>query len=110
MIDKRAATADLVAKLGDALPVAARLTPELRAMLRAQMGETAIPATGTITALHYMGDEGGVLCKLDLGTGVAQAAHVSITHLRFDPTLPLARAITAYQEHRVRGLRRQPAR
>jgi hypothetical protein len=31
----------------------------------------------------------------------------SITHLRFDPRLPLAREIAAYQTHRVKRLRRQ---
>jgi hypothetical protein len=54
-----------------------------------------------------MGDEGGIVCKLDLGPGVDTAAFVSITHLRFDVRLPLARAITAYQKHRVKRLQRQ---
>jgi hypothetical protein len=56
-----------------------------------------------------MGDEGGIVCKLDLGSTVEKAAFTSITHLRFDPRLPLAREITAYQKHRVKRLRRQPS-
>ena len=36
-------------------------------------------------------------------------AFVSITQLRFDPRLPLARKITTYQKHRVKRLRRQAA-
>ena len=65
--------------------------------------------TATVTLLHYMGDEGGILCKLDLGPDMENAAYVSITHLRFDPRLPLAREINAYQKHRVKRLRRQSA-
>ncbi|MDR3389428.1 MAG: hypothetical protein P4L92_20480, partial [Rudaea sp.] len=36
------------------------------------------------------------------------ATFASITHLRFDARLPLARDIAAYQKHRVKRLRRQP--
>ena len=36
----------------------------------------------------YMGDEGGIVCKLDLGSYAAKEAFTSITHLRFDPRLP----------------------
>ena len=75
--------------------------------LRGQNAASAIPAAAQITLLHYMGDEGGILCKLDLGPDVDEAAFVSITHLRFDPRLPLAREITVYQKHRVKRLRRQ---
>ena len=67
----------------------------------------AVPADCTITGLYYMGDEGGIVCKLDLGISVQNQAFVSITHLRFDPRLPLSRKITAYQKHRVKRLRRQ---
>ena len=55
-----------------------------------------------------MGDEGGILCKLDLGADAENVAFLSITHLRFDPRLPLAREINVYQKHRVKRLRRQP--
>jgi hypothetical protein len=36
-------------------------------------------------------------------------AFASITHLRFDARLPVARDIAAYQKHRVKRLRHQPA-
>ena len=39
--------------------------------------------------------------------GIEKAAFASITHLRFDARLPLAREIAAYQRHRVKRLRRQ---
>ncbi len=62
-----------------------------------------------VTWITYMGDEGGIVCKLDLGSGLGKEAFTSITHLRFDPRLPLTREITAYQKHRVKRLRRQPS-
>ena len=107
MIDNPIIAMDLLDKLTAALPVPARLTPELQASLLGRHMGAAIPSTCTITQLHYMGDEGGILCRLDLGPGVEKAAFVSITHLRFDARLPLTRAITAYQKHRVKRLRRQ---
>ena len=54
-----------------------------------------------------MGDEGGIVCRLDLGAAMQNEAFVSITHLRFDPRLPLARESAAYQKHRVKHRRRQ---
>ncbi len=109
MIDHPITTADLMAKLEAALPITARLTPELQVSLRGQNAASSIRAAAIITLLSYMGDEGGILCKLDLGRDVEKEACVSITHLRFDPRLPLAREITIYQKHRVKRLRRQPA-
>ena len=109
MIDDPATVADLMKRLEAALPMPARLTPELRAALRGQQIGSVIPADGTITLLHYLGDQAGILCKLDLGPDIQNAAFVSITHLHFDPRLELTRAIAAYQKHRVRRLRRRPA-
>jgi len=67
MIDNPLVTMDLLEKLTAALPVPARLTPELQASLRGQNFGTSMPVNCNITLLHYMGDEGGILCKLDLG-------------------------------------------
>ncbi len=72
---------------------------------RARASEHRLPIIG----LRYMCDDGGIVCKLDLGPAIDNEAHVSITHLRFDTRLPLARAIAAYQKHRVKRLRRQPS-
>ena len=106
MIDTLETVERLVAKLNAALPFRARITPELRASLCKQTGGT-VPEQGAVTWITYMGDEGGIVCKLDLGSNAGEAAFTSITHLRFDPRLPLAREITAYQKHRVKRLRRQ---
>ncbi len=99
---------ELLDRLTAALPVPARLTPEVQASLRSGNAAKTIPAICTITGLHYMGDEGGILCKLDPGPKVENKTFVSITHLRFDARLPMARAITTYQKHRVKRLSREP--
>jgi hypothetical protein len=107
MIDNFETVERLVAKLNEALPIPARITPELQVSLRGQIGG-AVPAQCAVTWIYYMGDEGGIVCKLDLGSNAGKEAFTSITHLRFDPRLPLTREITAYQKHRVKRLRRQP--
>ena len=108
MIDHLETAERLLARLNEALPIPARITPELQASLCRQTGGT-VPVQCAVTWIYYMGDEGGIVCKLDLGSNAEKEAFTSITHLRFDPRLPLAREITAYQKHRVKRLRRQPS-
>ncbi|MEQ1952061.1 hypothetical protein [Mesorhizobium sp. CN2-181] len=61
--------------------------------------------------VHYAGDEGGILCKLEVeGHKTEGAFFVSITHLIFERKTPLFRQIDAYQRHRVKKLMRQGER
>ena len=55
----------------------------------------------------YAGDEDGIICKLEGASENAEAVFAPITHLRFDPRLPVAREITAYQKHRTKRMRLQ---
>ena len=108
MIDNPAQVERLLAKLQAALPVPARLTPEAAAAIQAQNAAAGkIPPVGSITWVSYAGDEGGIMCGLDFGQETEPAVVTSITHLRFDPRLPMARDISAYQKRRVRRLQRQ---
>ena len=107
MIDHPEITERLIAKLNDALPISAPLTPELQDALRRQSAGPAIPAQATVTSIGYAGDDGGIVCKRDLGADVENAAFTSITHLRCHPQSPLAREIAAYQKHRVKRLQPQ---
>ena len=93
-------------RLGAALPVAARITPELQILLREQRGVT-IPTTCHITWISYAGDEAGIVCRVETGADTAEAVFTSITHLRFDPRIALTRETVAYQRHRTKRLRRQ---
>jgi len=62
-------------------------------------------SAATITAASRAGDQGGIMCRLDIPAN-ENAVHVSITHLRFDPRVQVTREITAYQKHRVKHLKR----
>ena len=108
MIDNPGQAERLLTRLQAALPVPAHMTPELAATLRTSETAMEIPAACSIIALHYTGNEGGIVCQLDVATATGNVVYTSITHLRFDPRLPLAREIAAYQKHRVKRLRRQP--
>lgn len=106
MIDRPDQVGRLLEQLGAALPIPTRVTPELQTMLQEKNGIT-VPAACNVTWVSYAGDEGGIVCQLDAGAGTS-AVVTSLTHLRFDPRLPLARDILTYQKHRVKRLRRQP--
>lgn len=106
MIDHPDQVGRLIKRLNAALPIPARVTPELQIILRQQRG-VAMPASCSITWVSYAGDEGGVVCRLEARPETAETVFTSITQLRFDPRLPLAREIRAYQKHRVNRLRRQ---
>jgi hypothetical protein len=89
---------------------AARLpgTPELAATLQ-QGRDIQIPSTCSVGWVSYGGDEAGIVCRLEFEHDTDEQAFASITYLRFDARLALAREIAAYQKHRVKRLRRQPA-
>ena len=106
MIDKPEQVERLLAKLTEVLPVLARITPELAATLQRPDAVAAIPPTCSVTSVAYAGDEGGIMCKRDLGPEHENPVYTSITHLRFDPRLSLTRDIAAYQKHRVKRIRR----
>ena len=95
----------LIAKLKAALPLPA--TPPMLARVHEQAPGLDLSSRCQITAIHYAGDEGGIVCKLDFGTEDAEKVFfASLTHLTFDRRLPPAREIAAYQKHRVKRLPR----
>jgi len=107
VIDNPLHTELLIAKLKAAVPLSATVSRPLLALLQEQSPDLALPPRCQITGIHYTGDEGGILCKLDFGhEDGREVLLVSITHLTFDRRLPLAREIAAYQKHRVKRLRR----
>ena len=108
MIDNPDQAARLLARLQAVLPLPVRVTPELAATIKTKNTATEIPSTCSITWISYAGDEGGIMCRLDFAREIETATFASITHLRFDARLPVARDIAAYQKHRVKRLRWQP--
>jgi hypothetical protein len=107
VIDNPDQTQRLLTTLQVALPVPACVTPEVAAALQAQNPTSRMPLNCLIIWVSYAGDEGGIVCQLDFACQIEKMAYASITHLRFDPRLPLTREITAYQKHRVKRLRRR---
>ncbi len=108
MIDNPDQTERLLARLRAELPLPARVTPELAATLQEKNIASEMLSACSVTWISYAGDEGGIVCRLDFAQEIEAAAFASITHLRFDPRMPLARDIAVYQKHRVKRLQRQP--
>jgi hypothetical protein len=70
-----------------------------------------IPERCQVIDVIYTGDEGGIICCLDIGGPHTKNAHlVSITHLGFSRNTPLSREIDVYQRHRIKKLKQQYAR
>jgi hypothetical protein len=105
MIDNPKQVERLLAKLKESLPLFAMLTPEVAAIVREQSPAVELSQRYPITRVEYAGDEGGIVCKVDLGpANDDRALFASITHLRFNQAGPVAREIAAYQKHRVKRL------
>jgi len=97
----------LLGKLDEHLPFDAALSPALTDLIRKQAPRTAVPRQCQVTWVSYSGDEGGIICRLDLGGGDGSEEFLaSITHLMVRSSMPLAREIAAYQKHRIKRLRR----
>ena len=79
MIDNPEQAEGLLTGSQAALPVPARMTPELAATLRTPDAAMATPAACSVIAVHYAGDEGGIVCGLDVVTA-NKAVYASITH------------------------------
>jgi hypothetical protein len=93
--------------LRQALPIRATPTPELAAVMRRQKPERVLPREWQIEDVTYAGDPGGLMCRLhDGASGDDGSFVVSITHLRFHRSVPMAREIAAYQKRRVKWLRK----
>jgi len=107
MIDNPKQVERLLAKLKESLPLFAMLTPEVAAIVREQSPAVELSQRYSVTRVEYAGDEGGIVCKVDLGpANDDRALCASITHLRFGPAGSIGRQIAAYQKHRVKRLRR----
>ena len=111
MIDDPDKTDRLVAALEASLPLETRLTASLIAMLSERSPDVAIPARCNVVGVFYMGEEGGIVCALDIGGPDTKTPHlVSITHLIFERKLSLFRQIDAYQRHRIKKIKQQTHR
>lgn len=111
MIDDLEKTTTLLEKLKTVVPIEARLSQSLIRLLAEKSPEVPIPETCQVIDVFYTGDEGGIICCLDIGGPQTKNAHlVSITHLGFYRNTPLSREIDIYKRHRIKKLKQQDAR
>ena len=111
MIDDPDKTQKLIADMKTSMPLTARLSPSLKAIMRRQAPGVLPPDKCSVTEVFYMGEEGGISCHLDLdGRDTQDPFIASITHLTFDRRCRLFRQIDAYQKHRVKKLKKQQGR
>jgi hypothetical protein len=108
MIDDPDKTSRLFDALKASLPVEARLRASLIQLLSETNPGLTTPTKCDVVEVFYAGEEGGILCRLQLGQPDDHAAHVvSITHLVFERKLPFFRHIDAYQRHRVKKIKQR---
>jgi hypothetical protein len=107
MIDDPRQTKQLLSALEAALPLESRISPQLAAILRDKIPNLKPLQRCQISRVFYTGDDGGIVCSLELPEADAGEVYLaSITHLLFDPRLPLVRPIALYQKHRAKRIRR----
>ena|SRR6476646_4869366 len=108
MIDDPDKTGRLVDALEASLPIETRLSASLMQTLSKRSADLAIPRRCNVVSVFYMGEEGGIMCALDIGGPDTKTPHlVSITHLIFERKVPLCGQIDAYQRHRIKKLKQQ---
>ena len=106
VIDNPHQVEHLLDKMKASLPLTAAVTPALAAIIQ-ERGLAIQPTRECrVVSVDYAGDEGGIVCKLQLAVDTREVLIVSLTHLLFDRRGPLARQIAEYQERRVKRLRR----
>ncbi len=111
MIDDLEKTNLLLEKLKTVVPIETRLSHSLMRLLAEKSPDVPIPETCNVIDVFYTGDEGGIICSLDIGGPQARNANlVSITHLSFHRNTPMSREIDRYQRHRVKKIKQQNAR
>jgi hypothetical protein len=106
MLDRPEKTDELLNEMMDALPFAVALMPEITAHFARQQKPVAVKPTEIVSHVSYAGDEGGIMCHINLADGESMAV-VSLTHVRVPSTLPFASAALAYQKHRIKKLKKQ---
>jgi hypothetical protein len=111
MIDDPDKTDRLVDALEASLPIETRLSASLIQTLSKRSPDVAIPTKCNVVSVFYMGEEGGIVCALDIGGPNTKTPHlVSITHLIFERKVPPFSQIDAYQRHRIKKLKQQARR
>lgn len=109
MIDDLHQTGLLLEALRECLPFEARVSPPLALTIQKDLPSFRPWQRCQVGKLQYLGDEGGIVCHLDIPDLGNKVFLTSITHLQVDPPMPYAREIASYQKRRIKRLRRSEA-
>jgi hypothetical protein len=107
MIDDYEKAIELIEEMKAHLPIPVRAGPQLAQLMRDKGIHIKAKHALAIEYVHYLGDEGGIMCGL-AGMGQGNAAYVcSLTQLKVDDRHPLAKKVRAYQRERKKRLAQQ---
>jgi len=104
-IDDPVETRKLFLEMEASLPIAVRFAERSVKDLQQQLSSLEITKDKvfTIEELLYSGDSGGILCTVSSADN-KEVTIISITHLKVDPSHPLADRIQQYQKKRTLAL------
>jgi hypothetical protein len=106
MIDNLDKALLLTEELKAALPFDAYLAKSAILFIINQNVSPVPPSRIVVSNIRYMGDEGGIVCEIKQ-RGTDQLILLSLTHLRCHPSHSFAKAVAAYQKHRIKRLKKQ---
>ena len=107
VIDNPHQVEHLLDKMKASLPLTVAVPPAVAAIIQERSLAIQPAHECQVISVDYAGDEGGIVCKLQLGAvDTPKVLIVSLTHLLFDRRGPLGRQIAEYQKRRVKRLRR----
>jgi hypothetical protein len=101
MIDNYEQAIALIDKMKASLPILIKITPEAKQKLGKQASNLSKDHIFTIDGVYYTGDEGGIICSIQVDPEGKEKHFVSLTHLRIQDDHPLAEEIKNYQRQRV---------
>jgi len=104
MLDNPEKTARLFDALKRAAPFEVELMPLVVKQLQADKVAAANQPRQVVSDLSYLGDAGGIMCHIAPPESDG-AIIISLTHVRVPRSMPLATAVLAYQNHRVKKLK-----
>lgn len=104
MIDDYAQANALVEDMKQHLPFPVLPTKSLLKLIRGKEIKISINDEILVGSVFYSGDEGGIMCGLELPQNTKTALVVSLTHLQVKANHPLAKEIRAYQKKRIKAL------
>jgi hypothetical protein len=107
-IDDESEAMALMGRIKISLPIPARPSRDLVKLLSKKGILLDRYRDVQIKDVHYLGDEGGIMCDITPADMEKTPILCSITHLLFHPEHPLSEEIRAYQKERNRKLKGKP--